>query len=276
MSRRRRTYTISRSAELSGLSKPPPRRQSPRFRPPTPPTPHTPILSAIDVDTMARQTITYMNVLAEHAAAMRNYSRTQCAYQRVMDQGRVLPPDTKWPSLDRQGQDNLRCQMEAIIHRSATTPEDHLEIMSAAHTLLLLQQNILSCLPYSESRRIDAKTNELRATRRRQFTQVKGFRGLVPPHPLPPVERPDSTASSCNVTPGLLNSLLSFPPVPSIVGKKFLFFDPSSDVDILYQVHSVEISLSGHRFAVQSEGTRDTAMLDHDELKELLECSSVV
>ncbi|KAG9313254.1 hypothetical protein JVU11DRAFT_6719 [Chiua virens] len=268
-----KTYTISRAAASSGSVPPPPRRQrSSRFRP------HTRLLSTAEVDTLAQQTITYMNALAEHAAAMRTHPRAQDTYQNIVEQGRVLPPETKWPSLDRKGQDDLRCQMEAIMRRSATTPEDHLEILSATHTLILLQQNILNGLPYPESRRVDAKINELRAARRQQFSQQgeHRFPSLIPP--LPPIQRPDLDLStdSCNIAPGLLDSLLNLPSVPAIIGRRFLFFDPSSDTDILYQIHSVEMSSSGHRFAVQSDGARDTTMLDRNELKEMLQCSVVV
>lgn len=73
---------------------------------------------------MAKQTITYMNLLAEHSAAIKTYPQSEGTYQRIIDQGRVLPPETKWPSLDRQGRDDLRRKMETIIHRSATSPEE--------------------------------------------------------------------------------------------------------------------------------------------------------
>ncbi|KAG6379308.1 hypothetical protein JVT61DRAFT_11763 [Boletus reticuloceps] len=267
MSRRYRPYITTRTPQPSGS----PYTSPPQFRP------RTPFLSTIDADTMARQTITYMNVLAEHAAAIRALPPSEGAYQRIVDEGRVLPPETKWRSLDHQGQEHLRRRMEALVHHSATTVEDHLEILCAAHTLLFLQHDILSCLPYPESRRIEKKINELRAERGRQFVRQEGrFHGLVPPPPLPPVERLDSKSKCCNVTPDLLNSLLDFPSVAAIIGQRFYFLDSSSDMDLLYQVRSVEIFSDGHCFAVQCEGTRDTVILDQDELKSLLECSLVV
>lgn len=86
--------------------------------------PHSSLPSGIDADTMAKQTITCMNVLAEHAAAIRAHLKSKGAYERIIDQGCVLLPQTKWSSLDCQGQDNLCHQMEAIIHRPVTTVEE--------------------------------------------------------------------------------------------------------------------------------------------------------
>ena len=73
---------------------------------------------------MAKQTVAYMNVLAEHSAAIRTYPRSEGAYQCIIDQGRVLPPETKWPSLDCLGRDDLRHKMETIIRRTATSAEE--------------------------------------------------------------------------------------------------------------------------------------------------------
>lgn len=111
MSRRYRPYITTHSSQKLGSSHTPESHS------------HTPLPSGIDAETMARQTIAYMNVLAEHAAAIRTYPRSEGAYQRVIDEGRVLPPETKRPSLDHQGRDDLRRRMEAITHRQATTAE---------------------------------------------------------------------------------------------------------------------------------------------------------
>lgn len=46
---------------------------------------------------MATQTISYMNVLSDHAAAIRALPKSDGAYQRIIDQGRVLSPKTRWP-----------------------------------------------------------------------------------------------------------------------------------------------------------------------------------
>ena len=73
---------------------------------------------------MATQTITYMNALAEHAAALRAHPQSVGAYQRIIAEGRVLPPETRWPTLDNKGLDGLRRQMEAIIERPCTSAEE--------------------------------------------------------------------------------------------------------------------------------------------------------
>ena len=73
---------------------------------------------------MATQTVTYMNILSDHAVAIKCYPESEIAYQRIIQQKRVLPPETKWPLLDNEGQDNLRRRMDAIVHRPAISAEE--------------------------------------------------------------------------------------------------------------------------------------------------------
>jgi len=220
---------------------------------------------------MAQQTVSYMNVLSEHSAAIRACPRSEGVYQRVIDQGRVQQRKASWPSLDACSRDDFRRRMEEIINRTATSAEDHLEICSAAHTLLLLQHDILSRMPYAESRKIDKKTNVLRAARRQQLARRRlggQFRGLAA-LPLPPVEKPGPTAKFFRITPSQLENLFNVPK-PPILNQRFRISEPNSEVDTVYQIRSVEISSDGLRFGMQTEGSSHANLIDEDELKGIL------
>lgn len=75
----------------------------------------------VNADKMAAETIQYMNIFEQHVAHVRGHHD---AYQRILDQGRALPPDFQWPSLDSKGEDKLRSRMEEIIHSPATTVDE--------------------------------------------------------------------------------------------------------------------------------------------------------
>ena len=96
-----------------------------------------------------------------------------------------------------------------------------------------------------------------RAARRQQLSRQRlggRFRGLAAPPPLPPVETPGPPAKFFRITPSLLEALLNVPK-PPILNQKFRISEPSSEVDTVYQIRSVEISSDGLRFGMQTEGS---------------------
>ncbi|KAI6145591.1 hypothetical protein BKA82DRAFT_21480 [Pisolithus tinctorius] len=208
----------------------------------------------IDIDEMATQTLVYMDTLEDHASVVHCHPQRTSVYQQILDQGQALPPQSKFPSLDNEGQKRLRKRMEDIIQRPASTIEDHLQICFAANTLLLLQHNILSHLPFPKSREIEGRINKLRAEQRRMKYPGKAvqFHPLVPRPPLM-FERPRFEASQCRITKDSAHSLLNFPSLPKIIGQQFCL----RPADIFYHVHAIKASLEGYQFAIQYENIRD-------------------
>lgn len=136
-------------------------------------------LSNVDMDEMAAQTLRYIDTLNDHASAVRGHPERAAVYQHILDEQQVLPPGTRWSSLDHLGQNKLQYKMEDIILCPATAVDEyvpcqnvgfsdnwdpsHLKSCFAANTLLLLQHHILNGLPPDQSRRIDNKINKLRS-----------------------------------------------------------------------------------------------------------------
>ena len=135
MSRRHKPYFLRPSRSTPQLSDFVPTPSLSR-RIPLPPSPPATETLQVDLDEMATQTVNYMNILSEHAAAIRRSPGSEGAYQRIIEQGHVAPPETEWPSLDSEGQLNFRHQMEVIIQRPATSAEEYVFTHLLKHVTL--------------------------------------------------------------------------------------------------------------------------------------------
>ena len=88
-----------------------------------PPTSRLGVLT-VNADKMAAQMSKYMVMFEEHASITRKDPDFSNAYQCCLDEGRALPPDTKWLLLDEQGIRIVQSRMEAILERQATVTEE--------------------------------------------------------------------------------------------------------------------------------------------------------
>lgn len=64
-----------------------------------------------------------MNQLVEHVTSIKQYPRSEGAYERVIQQKRVAPEGTKLP-FDPDERQKLRHSMAAIMQQSPTTAEE--------------------------------------------------------------------------------------------------------------------------------------------------------
>ena len=76
-------------------------------------------LLTVNADEMAAQMSKYMDTFEEHASIAQKDPDFSNAYQRCLDEGRALPPNTKWPLLDEQGIKIVQSRMEAILEHQA-------------------------------------------------------------------------------------------------------------------------------------------------------------
>ncbi|KAL4078096.1 hypothetical protein V8B97DRAFT_2021305 [Scleroderma yunnanense] len=194
----------------------------------------------IDIDKMATQTLIYLNTLEEHASIIQGHHQHGNVYQCILDQKQALPLGTKWPLLDHMGQKKLWSKMEDILQCPAISIEDHFKTCFAATTFLCLQHNIISCLPYPKSLEVETRIDKLRQAK--YTTQAHQFCSLVP-RPPPTFQRPQLDLHQ---------------------------------YDLFFHVHAIEVSSEGYQFAIQYENIRDPDHVSPEELKWMLENSSLV
>lgn len=112
----------------------------------TMPTPLPPLSASltpsnINPDEIVAQTLTYMNALDEHALAVRSHPERAVAYRRILNERRVLQPDTKiLPlSLDNRSCNKLRRRMEDIIKRPATSVDEYVSRRCSCKPLIMMK-----------------------------------------------------------------------------------------------------------------------------------------
>ncbi|KAI6106220.1 hypothetical protein EV401DRAFT_1892714 [Pisolithus croceorrhizus] len=120
---------------------------------------------------MAQRNVLCMQKLGEHLKAAvegRDSEEVAQAYDRVINSGRVLPPNTPL----RNFTENEIGALDSVLCSPAANLEDHIFLSMTAHTLLMLQLETMKSLPYDIMDRIDTRTIELRSQMR---SRRKGF-----------------------------------------------------------------------------------------------------
>ncbi|KAI6015763.1 hypothetical protein PISMIDRAFT_23204 [Pisolithus microcarpus 441] len=114
-----------------------------------------------DIEQMAQCNVLCMQKLGEHLKAAiegRDSKQVAQAYDRVINSGHILPPNTPLRNLTKSEIGAL----DSILCSPAANLEEHIFLGMTAHTLLMLQLETMKSLPYDIMDQIDARTIKLR------------------------------------------------------------------------------------------------------------------
>ncbi|KAI5984140.1 hypothetical protein EDD15DRAFT_2201478 [Pisolithus albus] len=108
-----------------------------------------------NIEQMAQHNVLCMQKLCEHLKAAvegRDKKEVAQAYNRVINSGRILPPNTPLRNLTESEIGAL----DSVLCSPAAKLEEHIFLSMTAHTLLMLQLETMKSLPYDVMDRIDA------------------------------------------------------------------------------------------------------------------------
>ncbi|KAI6165642.1 hypothetical protein EDD17DRAFT_1505676 [Pisolithus thermaeus] len=204
-----------------------------------------------NIEQMAQRNVLCMQKLGEHLKAAvegRDSEEVAQAYDRVINSGHVLPPNTPL----RNFTENEIGALDSVLCSPAANLEDHIFLSMTAHTLLMLQLEAMKSLPYDIMDQIDTRTIELRSQmrsgREHPPSEQDKITALVPPHPPPQLKRPISTRR-IPLSSATVRDMLAVP--LTLLGKGFIL----QDADLYYCITSVVASLQECTFTLQYEDT---------------------